>query len=171
MCLALFAAAPACAGEQDGDLEGIPRYPNSSLEIQESRETVNYPLISSRLKKVNNEVRADDTNWNDGYLERRLYQMPSGHSSKNVFQYLIRQLNKLDVKPIFTCDGRDCGASNLWANNIFRVAILNGYDRDQFYMLGKRTVKGAEEYYVLYTIKRGNRRVYAMVDRLLAVSQ
>ncbi len=162
----LVLAIPATADNSPDDLPGLSRYPNARIELKESRDARNYPLISSRLKKVNNEVRAESSDWRDGLLERRVYQLPSGHSSESAYQHMIARLEEMGVKALFKCSSRDCGKSNLWANETFGVATLNGYDRDQFYWLGSRMADKGEEFYVLYTIKRGNRRVYLLIDRL-----
>ena len=148
-----------------GDLPGLNRYPNATLEQSVSREARNYPLLESRVRKIRGDIRADKEEWLNGFLERRVYEIPSGHTSEKAFKDMKAHIKALGAQVRYTCQGRDCGPSNLWANDIFGLATLYGHDREQRYLLASRTVEGAKEYYVLYSITRGTRRVYTMIDQ------
>ncbi|OQX37786.1 MAG: hypothetical protein B0D91_06135 [Oceanospirillales bacterium LUC14_002_19_P2] len=149
------------------NLPGIERYPNTDIVRYGEGEKVNYPLVASTIKKVNGVVRADEEQRLDGAWRRVIYLMPDGHGSDVGFRYFSDRLEKLSVKTLHSCEGRHCGPSNLWANKVFEEANLYGLDKDQFYLLGARTVDSHTEYYVLYTVRRGNKRVYAMLDQLI----
>jgi hypothetical protein len=79
-------------------------------------------------------------------------------------------------RELFNCQGRDCGSSNFWANDVFGNRILYGPETGQFYMastyeseLQQQTVSG---YAALYVVTRANRRLYAHVEFLeLSASQ
>ena len=149
------------------DMPGIGRYPNASITTYEEKEIANYPLVASPIKKVNNVVRADQQEWEDGQLTRIIYELPSGHGSDDAFRYYSKRLAEQGVKSLYRCEGRSCGPSNLMANKVFGVARLYGLDQDQNYFLGERVDAGERERIVLYTVRRGNRRVYALLDRLV----
>ncbi len=168
LCL-LFLWGSAHSSDIPGssNLPGIDRYPNATIVRYGEGEKVNYPLVASTIKKVNGVVRADEEQRHDGAWRRVIYLMPDGHGSDAGFRYFSDRLNKLGVKTLYQCDGRHCGPSNIWANKVFEEANLYGLDKDQFYLLGARTVDNQTEYYVLYTVRRGNKRVYAMVDQLV----
>ncbi|GAA4648925.1 hypothetical protein GCM10023116_11990 [Kistimonas scapharcae] len=165
--LSLWGSAYSSSIPGSTDLPGIDRYPNADIVRYGEGEKVNYPLVASTIKKVNGVVRADEERRLDGAWRRVIYQMPDGHGSDAGFRYFSDRLDKLGVKTLYQCDGRHCGPSNLWANKVFEEANLYGLDKDQFYLLGARTVENQTEYYVLYTVRRGNKRVYAMVDQLV----
>ncbi|MCK5893988.1 MAG: DUF4892 domain-containing protein [Endozoicomonadaceae bacterium] len=147
-------------------LPGIERYPNAEIVRYAYGKKTNYPLVGSAVKKVNGIVRADEEYRLDGQWLRIIYLLPEGHTSDAGFQYFSDRLKQLKVEAIYQCENRHCGRSNLWANTVFEEANLYGLDKEQFYSLSARQVDGKTEYYVLYTVRRGNRRVYAMVDRL-----
>jgi len=63
----------------------------------------------------------------------------------------------LGGESLFSCEGRDCGRSNHWANYIFKQAILFGPDKNQFYI----AVNHDDHLVGVYIIERGNKRVYA----------
>ena len=145
-------------------------YPNATLELSESRVVRNYPVMSGRLKKIRGELRSAGSQWLDGVLERRLYEIPPGHAGRKVFEQYLSQIKALGGDVVFVCQGRDCGPSNVWANEVFGLASLYGHDREQYYALLKREPATVEEqpvYYLLYTITRGTHRVYTLVDQFL----
>ncbi len=142
----------------------INDFPDAGIDLKESGLVNSYPIIGSNLKKVNGQVTADSEKWLNGYLERKLFLIPNGRSSEQAFQYFRDQFLALGVAPLFECDRFSCGESNFWANNIFNIARLYGLDKAQFYFVGSRLEAGKTVYYLAYTVRRGNKREYALVD-------
>ena len=160
--LLLAAALPARAADVTGarDPLGIPRMPHSFIigyELDDNLMPREYALgrvdRSRRDVRVEHEVRASATR------EWATYEMPAGTQTRQVIDHY---LDVLDTEPLFTCSGRDCGRSNLWANEIFKRANLYGPDSNQFYFAGAR----GESLIALYIIERGNKRVYAHLEVL-----
>ncbi len=147
-------------------LPGVEAYPNATLRSSDEREAGNYPIMASRISKVRGDIRAESQQWLNGDLARAIYEIPRGHSSEKAFDWFRRQLEEQGVKLTFTCSSRNCGRSNLWANDIFGESILYGMDREQYYYLGSRSEGKKTEYFTLYSIGRGTHRVYVMLDRL-----
>ncbi len=144
--------------------DDIAPFPNAVLDMELHQQVTSYPVISSSMKKVNGVVMADSEQWLDGALDRKLYLLPSGKSSDEAYRFFTRQFKQLGVEPVFSCERFSCGASNFWANNIFDIARLYGLDKEQAYYLGQKETNGKITYYLTYTVKRGNRREYALVD-------
>ncbi|MRI34382.1 hypothetical protein EOPP23_15440 [Endozoicomonas sp. OPT23] len=144
--------------------DDIKSFPNARIDLEESRQVTSYPIVSSTIKKVNGQVTADEEKWLSGDLERTLYLLPNGRSSEQAFEYFREQLLKLGVAPLFECDRFSCGESNFWANNIFKISRLYGLDKAQSYFVGSRLEAGKTVYYLVYTIRRGNKREYALMD-------
>lgn len=65
-----------------------------------------------------------------------------------------------ETKLLFQCEGRDCGRSNTWANQIFGQALLYGRDQEQTYFAAQVD----DQLVAVYLVKRGNRRQYAHVE-------
>ncbi|KEQ11229.1 hypothetical protein GZ78_29195 [Endozoicomonas numazuensis] len=142
----------------------IAPFPNATLDLQLKQSVTSYPVISSSMKKVNGIVTADSEQWLDGSLDRKLYLLPSGKSSDEAYRFFTEQFKKLGVTPVFSCERFSCGGSNFWANNVFDIARLYGLDKEQAYFLGQKEVDGKTAYYLTYTVRRGNKREYALVD-------
>ncbi|MBU2711632.1 DUF4892 domain-containing protein [Zooshikella harenae] len=145
-------------------LLGIAPYPNAKIEHEEQRDVANHQIVLSAVRKVDGLLRTDKELWLDGTLHRVVYQIPTGHSNKDAFNYFVEQISKSGSTVLFRCEERRCGSSNMWANQVFEVARLYGPDREQYYLVAKHFEQQQLYYIALYTIRRGNRRVYAMVE-------
>lgn len=72
-----------------------------------------------------------------GHLQKALYQLPSERDIK-ASQKLLQAHVEGEAGQnhlLFSCDGRDCGQSNLWANDVFSSSLLFGNDRTQFALI------------------------------------
>ena len=144
--------------------DDIKAFPNAQIDLQQSSQLTSYPVTSSAIKKVNGQITADSEQWLTGNLERILYLLPKGSSSEQAFQYFREQLLGLGVTPLFECERFSCGESNFWANYVFKIARLYGLDKAQSYFIGSQIEAGKTVYYLVYTVRRGNKREYALVD-------
>jgi hypothetical protein len=159
LILALLGAAPVLAAEADAagsrDPAGVERYPRSWIvDYQRDADVLPRQFIMSRVDRIRRELRIDDRLWVDGSLETATYRIPEGVAVDDVAAHYADELGR-DV--LFRCDGRDCGRSNDWANQIFESAILYGPDRNQRYL----ALEWEDRMVALYVIRRGNQRVYA----------
>ena len=145
-------------------IDAIKPFPNAKIDIKTDQQVTSHPIVSSSMKKVNGVVTADSQQWLDGLLNRRLYLLPDGKSSDQAFKFFTDQFKALGVNEVFSCDRFSCGGSNFWANNIFDISKLYGLDKEQAYFLGIKSSAKQDVYYLTYTVKRGNRREYALVD-------
>ncbi|WP_263079097.1 DUF4892 domain-containing protein [Endozoicomonas sp. Mp262] len=148
----------------DSGHDSLAELANAKLVESVSEERQQHPLIFSAMKKVNGLIKADSEQWLDGELSRKLYLLPDGLTSFSAFDHFTRQFEALGAKPVYQCQRFHCGDSNFWANNVFKLPVLYGLDREQSYYIGERSIKGQSVYYSVYTVRRGNRRSYALVD-------
>ncbi|MFT6917324.1 MAG: hypothetical protein ACJAWL_003682 [Motiliproteus sp.] len=166
----LFIAAQGVAAAEDtpgsSDLERMARYPNAWIVEYSHASTPDYRLATGSIRKVNGVVSPESERQLAGKLTRITYQLPGGHSSDDAYAYFKRQFDSLSPEVLFSCKGRGCGDSSLWANSQFGISQLYGVDRDQYYLALKLPASGAEpaSYLAFYTVKRGTNRVYAQLD-------
>jgi len=158
----LLAALPLRAADVAGSRDplDLARMPHSWIvgyELDESLLPREYAL--GRVDKTKRNVRVEHEVRAAASREWATYEMPAGTQPDEVIEHYLGVLN---TEPLFSCRGRDCGRSNLWANEIFKRAILYGPDANQFYFAAER--EGA--LVALYVIQRGNRRVYAHLEVL-----
>lgn len=101
-----------------------------------------------------------------GDLYRLSYQLPDGHSAPEAHEFYLRQLQSNTEEELFDCEGRDCGSSNYWANQIFGVKELYGLDGSQRYTALRLSMSGEPVIAAIYSIERANRRSYVHIDWL-----
>lgn len=170
--LMLLALASVAWGQGSSDIDGaadytdIARFPSSRISDYRQVGDINYRLALGRMQRVNGRVAPGSEERIQGALTRITYQIPSGYTGAVVFEHFATQLLANGVE-LFRCQGRGCGSSNFWANDIFDNRVLYGPEADQFYMAS--TLGPSDDisaYVALYVITRGNRTVYAHLDVL-----
>lgn len=173
LCLLVLSQGVAAWAQQGDassgavDHELIARFPGAEIVDYRTPGTTNYRLALDRMQRVNGRVSAGREERVNGTLTRITYRIPEGYSSADVFAHYSTQM--LTAGPeLYRCQGRGCGSSNFWANDVFENRILYGPDADQYYLV---STVGSDErhisaYLALYVITRGNRSVYAHLDIL-----
>ncbi|NVK41300.1 MAG: DUF4892 domain-containing protein [Oceanospirillaceae bacterium] len=152
------AAQPDVSGSADYPL--LKRFPLSWIDSYQQRQTPEYLLMLSELKKVNNVVVADQRKPLEGELTRITYRIPDPHTPLDAFSHFSDQIREQGGEVLFSCTGRDCGSSHYWANDFFGISQLYGLDRTQYYLAARL----GNDYLALYAVQRGNRRVYLQLD-------
>ena len=94
------------------------------------------------------------------------YELPRTHSADQVFTAAREALLEQGAELLYWCQGRECGASSLWANSVFGNATLYGSDDQQAYALLRLAEPNHESLLALYSITRGNSRAYLHVEQL-----
>ncbi len=142
-------------------------YHNARIVFETHVQTDEYVLALGSYKKVSGSWRLDRQQRLSGNLDRYTLELPEGHSAENGFYFYFDQLQNFNVRELFHCKSRDCGTSNSWANNHFKILQLYGLDQFQFYGAYEVTTADEKPFYIsLYAVQRGNQRVYLQVDVL-----
>lgn len=182
LALVQLSAAPTASAQTSSDVSGasdyadIERFPGSRIVDYRSENNAVYSLVLGRMQRAAGRVAASHSERFQGSLRRITYEIPDGFSGQEVFAYYRNQLLAGNQQELFSCQGRDCGSSNFWANDVFGNRILYGPESGQFYLAssyqsqaGNQAVSG---YAALYVVTRANRRLYAHLEFLeLSASQ
>lgn len=147
--------------------ELVEPYPRAELIEQSTRKVSDYQLATGAMRKVGGRWGPEQELRKTGELTRATLQIPEGHGPQEVFNYYRERFAGADARAIYLCSERDCGSSNSWANDVFGVKQLYGLDQEQYY--GIFEVVDTEDqlnYLVVYTVRRGNKRVYTLVEWL-----
>ncbi|RYZ95053.1 MAG: DUF4892 domain-containing protein, partial [Moraxellaceae bacterium] len=149
-----------------GDVNLQP-YPNAR-ELNHTSIAVNdYLLALGSYKKVDGNWLVDRSQRLSGALVRSTLELPADHNAENGFTFYRDQLNKYNFRELFFCKARDCGTSNSWANNHFKIIQLYGLDQYQSYGAYEITSKEEKPFYVvIYSVIRGNKRAYVQLEIL-----
>ena len=93
--------------------------------------------------------------------------MPKSFDPNELLQRLRDQVISQTGEILFECEGRDCGTSNIWANDLFNNADLYGRDDYQRYFAAELD----DQYLAAYAVRRCNRRVYLHLDQITEAEQ
>ncbi|RYY75316.1 MAG: DUF4892 domain-containing protein [Gammaproteobacteria bacterium] len=163
--MALLSIAFSAEG---ADLKLQP-YPNAREVFHATSQESSFLLALGSYKKVDSNWIVDRSQHLSGDLHRFTYELPADHNAETGFLFFKEQLDKYNLRELFHCKARDCGTSNSWANNHFKIIQLYGLDQYQFY--GAYEITNADDkpfYVVLYAVMRGNKRAYVQLDILHA---
>ena len=143
----------------------LDRFPDSEIVSVEFNEDANYRLVLSGLQRTRGVVTPETSERLRGDVTKIIYEVVQEFTGEDVFRFFQGQLTERGYSDLFTCNGRGCGSSNYWANDIFRNRILYGPERNQYYLAARvDTESEMSAYLALYIITRGNRQIYAYVE-------
>lgn len=167
--LLALAAAPAWA-ELPGsrDLEVLPRFERAEIVDYRVEEGVERLYPQSALRRISGRLRVDAEIDVVGRLSAVTYELPRGHGSGEAFAQARAELLARGARALHWCEGRECGASSLWANNVFGNARLYGPDDQQAYLLLQLAAPQQDSLVALYAVTRGTRRAYLHAELLEA---
>ena len=155
---ALIIASPTHASNQLPDW--FEPFPLSTLDNQSARATPDYQLPLSQITRIQGLLRTQNELRLSGDLIRRTWQLSPGNTPDQGFEHVRDQLLRQQANILFECSSRQCGASNLWANQVFGYANLLGVDSTQFYLAAELTTG----HMAVYAVRRGNGRSYLHID-------
>lgn len=158
--------AQAVVSDVDGstDLDFLDRYRDSGIVRYEQSNSSDFLFALARVRKSNNIWRAESERRVYGAHTSVTYRAPDRVLSQSVFEYFRTQIDAAGFANNFVCSGRSCGNSNKWANVIYDEKRLYGPDINQHYLVASK----GHETLAVYVIKRGNKRVYARIDHVVA---
>lgn len=158
----VFISASALAAELK-----LHSYPNAKEIFHSELEESNFLLALGTYKKIDSSWLVDRSQRLNGSLSRTTLELPLDHNAEQGFSFFKDQIDKYNLRELFFCKARDCGTSNSWANNHFKVIQLYGMDQHQLY--GAYEITNVEEkpfYVVIYAVLRGNKRAYVQLEVL-----
>ncbi|MDA9568371.1 DUF4892 domain-containing protein [Gammaproteobacteria bacterium] len=155
------------AGEQTAGADHplLMRFPDSEIVEYDRTNELNHQLVLGTLQRTRGEVVPESAERLKGRVTRIVYAIPSDYQVSDVREFFAQQLRERGDSILFSCEGRACGSSNYWANDIFKRRILYGPERNQYYLAARsNTALENDPFLALYLITRANKRLYAYVE-------
>ncbi|MFT6101639.1 MAG: hypothetical protein ACJA2B_000075 [Candidatus Endobugula sp.] len=154
-------------------------HPQAQVLNQSSYQEKDYIVALDKYRKTDDRWVPRKWQRQSGELQRYTLEMPRDYVEADVFNYYQEQVPS-NAELLFTCEGRQCGESNNWANDHFGVKQLYGANASQKYSVYRVSYPAvvqnvteeagiqqvADMYITLYTVRRGNRRLYTQLDIL-----
>lgn len=148
------------------DLDILPRFARAEIVDYRVQDSVERLYPQSALRRISGRLRVDAEIDAVGRLTALTYELPEGHGSAEAFVQARAALLGQGARVLHWCEGRECGASSLWANNVFGNARLYGPDEQQAYLLLQLAAPRQDSLLALYAVTRGTRRAYLHVELL-----
>jgi len=186
---ALFFSQSVFSNEADSLKEqgfAFSLHPQAHIFSQSNMLNTDYIIALDKYKKTDDRWMPEKWQRESGQLFRYTIEMPRDYREEEVFDYYRQQL-PANSELLFSCAGRQCGESNNWANDHFGVKQLYGTNASQIFSVYRMasiitsstastastasttsTTTGSETYVTIYTVRRGNRRLYTQLDILSA---
>ncbi|MEH6565424.1 MAG: DUF4892 domain-containing protein [Halopseudomonas sp.] len=162
--LAGLLSAVASADEAFDRSLSIQPFIHATAVEQELLPNAEHQVVIGSIRRINNQLRAEREVRASGELLRATWQIKDGYSPDEAFRDALQQLTQLPHTLLYTCEGRECGSSSLWANQVFKNSQLYGPEEDQRYLALR--LDGEQQRFVsLYSITRGNKRSYLHLDQ------
>jgi hypothetical protein len=139
-------------------------HPQAQIFSQSNMLNTDYIIALDKYKKTDDRWAPEKWQRESGQLLRYTIEMPRDYREEEVFEYYRQQL-PASSELLFSCAGRQCGESNNWANDHFGVKQLYGTNASQFFSVYRINLKA---YVTIYTVRRGNRRLYTQLEVLSA---
>ncbi|PVZ13564.1 MULTISPECIES: DUF4892 domain-containing protein [unclassified Pseudomonas] len=164
-CWFALALGLSTVGAQGAELADWLPGPDARVVDQRSLQQQErfYPL--GPLRKISGQLRMEGRLDVRGKVESLTQEYPTERTMSTLFDSAREALREPGSQVVFWCQGRDCGESSLWANEVFGNARLFGADEQQAFLLQRQD---ARTLVALYGVTRGNRRVALHVERLVA---
>jgi len=142
-------------------------FPGSRVMYEQTQQVENYRIVLSAPKKINSRWRFEREFSDTGALHRRTVEISDRYTFDEAQLRIEKYLHHENAHLVFACYGLDCGSSNVWANEIFKVKQLYGLDATQAYEVWERSVGGQAQYVIWYLSQRGNQRIYLQLETLI----
>lgn len=143
----------------------IEPLPRSEVARERTQEDIEHTVVIGNIRRINNQVRAEREVLAEGELLRISWLIPEGHTAREAMAHAVKQLQEHPHTTLFFCEGRECGSSSLWANQVLGYSRLYGPEENQSY-LALRLDDEPQRFISLYAITRGNRQVYLHMDQM-----
>lgn len=145
----------------------LENYASARVVFRSQQSVDEYRLALGSFRKTEGTWQPSRQQRLSGELAQLTLELPPNQSAEAGFQFYAEQLQQYNRRVLFSCRARDCGASNTWANNHFKIIQLYGLDQFQFYGAYEVMTESPTPYYVsIYAVQRGNKRVYVQLDIL-----
>lgn len=155
----------ATAQADEAVIAQVTAYPLSKVEHASPAQQGERLYPMDAVRRIGGRLRMDDSLVVEGLWERITYRLPSHHQGVEAFEKARKELQSQQGQLLYWCEGRECGSSNVWANDIFQRSRLYGPEAQQAYAL-VRLPSQPEQLIALYAATRGTGESLLYVERM-----
>ena len=162
LCWLSWSLAGAADLPDASDPSQLMRYPGAYISGFNRTQAAQQRLPLGPIKRVGRELRLDASRRLVAERTQVTYRMPDESDLQEVFDHYRRRVEGGRGEVLFLCQGRSCGSSNSWANQIFHIPTLYGPEDSQRLLVAAFEEESA--YLLVYAIRRGTRRLFVHLE-------
>lgn len=145
----------------------MTRFSGATIAEYIEETDINYRLMLGNMRRIAGQVVPEQAERLRGDLTRITYEIPGEFNGADVISFFRAQAAQNGYSILYSCEGRGCGNSNYWANEVFDNRSLYGPERNQYYMALRADFDDGESAYLaVYVTTRTNRQVFAHLEIL-----
>ena len=99
-------------------------FPDARVMYEQTKDNSRYTLALGGLKKINGIWEIEKVQRLTGRVERQTREILSTRSFNFALKEFQMYLDEINARPMFSCENLDCGSSNAWANERFKIKQL-----------------------------------------------
>ncbi|WP_205340437.1 DUF4892 domain-containing protein [Denitrificimonas caeni] len=157
----------ACADDFSA-LLGLESLHDAKVVTQEHHDSLEKIYPQGSVRRISGKMRYSGEVLVRGSVDVLTVQLASTHDALDAFSATRKLLQSQHAEMLYWCAARECGPSNLWANQVFANARLYGPDDRQAYALFRLGGDAQSSLMAVYAITRGNGRGFLHVEQFQA---
>ncbi|MFE8069734.1 DUF4892 domain-containing protein [Marinobacteraceae bacterium S3BR75-40.1] len=145
----------------------IQPFPHTTVLERDHLSDDDYRVMMGAVNEIGSDLRVESEFRIPVEGEQRLFSVKQGYGLDQVADHYRRELERVNGKILYQCEGLDCGSSNVWAIRVFGKASLYGRDKQQRYTVAAwRDDHNHTRLLLLYLVQRGNREIQVYEQQL-----
>lgn len=162
--LALLLCSNMASAERFSAFLQLESWRDASVVDQQQQVELEKIYPQGSVRRISGKLRYSGEILVRGSLELMTVQLASTHDALDAFNAARTLLQSEQADMLYWCAARECGPSNLWANDVFNNARLYGPDDRQAYAVLRLANTEQPTLLALYAITRGNGRGFVHVE-------
>ncbi len=161
----LLVMCSSLAGAEDfADILQLESLRDARVIEQQQQTELEKIYPQGSVRRISGKLRYSGEVLVRGSVDLMTVQLASTHDALDAFNASRELLQSQQADMLYWCAGRECGPSNLWANQVFENARLYGPDDRQAYALMRLADDKQPTLVALYAITRGNGRGFLHIE-------
>lgn len=154
----LASLSSMAAADTFAELLALESLRDAKVITQEQQANLEKIYPQGSVRRISGKMRYSGEVLVRGTVEVLTVQLAPTHEALDAFTGSREMLQNQHAELLYWCMARECGPSNLWANQVFANARLYGPDDQQAYALFRLGGDEQATLVALYAITRGNGR-------------
>lgn len=144
-------------------------YPGASqVDSSAQSEAGIHQLVTGKVKRISGNVQPESVDFVQGVKTTRTFSLDPSVGRDALVEFYREQLT-IEGQILFECEGRGCGTSSYWSNQVFGRSQLYGPQEYQHYFLARIGLE-QRQYVTVYLAQRATGTRFLHIETISDVS-